>query len=113
FCSQAVTAQSTQDLLIFFSSISSFLPVLFPSSLSPSYHTFSRKKSIHTVYGMDAWDFSIELSVFRSDVFDAEADSSHLVFSKADCLDFVSQCQNIFYVVDALFADLGNVNHSL
>ena len=53
------------------------------------------------------------LSVFRRNVFDTEADSSHLIFSKTDCLDLVTKCKHVFYMVDALFADLGNMNHSL
>ena len=45
-------------------------------------------------------------------VFDAEAHSAHLVFSKAYNLHFISQGQNILYPVDALFGDLGDVYHA-
>ena len=55
--------------------------------------------------------FNISLVLFA--VFDREADSSHLVLTKADNFYYIAQCQNILYTVDTLFCNLGNVNHSL
>ena len=45
-------------------------------------------------------------------IFDAEADASHLVFSKAYNFHNIAQCQNVFYMVDTLFCDLGDVYHT-
>ena len=46
-------------------------------------------------------------------IFDREADSSHLVFAKADNLNFITKCENILNTIDSFFTDLGNVYHSL
>ena len=45
-------------------------------------------------------------------IFNAEADASHAILAEADHCDIVAQCQDIFHMVDALFRDLGNVNHA-
>ena len=46
-------------------------------------------------------------------IFDREADSSHLVFAKANNLHNITESQNIFYMIDPLFCDLGDMNHTL
>ena len=60
-------------------------------------------------HGAAVLSFSV---LFFLTVLDGEADSSHLVLSKADNLHHISQGQNILHPVDPLFCDLGDVNHA-
>ena len=45
-------------------------------------------------------------------VLHGEAHSAHLVLAEADNGNLVAQSQDIFHAVDALFCDLGDVNHA-
>ena len=51
--------------------------------------------------------------VLSRNILDGEADSSHSVFAHADTGYCITKSQNIFYMFDSLFCNLGNVNHSL
>ena len=49
---------------------------------------------------------------FRRNIFDGEADSSHLILAKAYHLHLIAKGQYILHMVDALFCDLADVNHA-
>ena len=49
---------------------------------------------------------------FRRNIFDGEADSSHLILAKAYHLHLIAKGQYILHMVDALLCDLGDVNHA-
>ena len=49
---------------------------------------------------------------FRRNIFDGEADSSHLILAQAYYSYYIAQCQDIFYTVDSLLSDLGDVYHA-
>ena len=51
--------------------------------------------------------------VLSRNILDGEADSSHSVFAHTDTGYCITKSQNIFYMFDSLFCNLGNVNHSL
>ena len=49
---------------------------------------------------------------FRRNIFDGEADSSHLILAKAYHLHLIAKGQYILHMVDALLCDLADVNHA-
>ena len=54
----------------------------------------------------------IFLSLLLSYILHGEADSSHLILAQAYYCYYVSQGQDIFYTVDSLLSDLGDVYHA-
>src|SRR5699024_8511185 len=51
--------------------------------------------------------------VLFSYIPDTEAESSHLVFSEAYCLDNIAESKNILYFIYSVLCNLGNVYKSL
>ena len=54
----------------------------------------------------------ISLSLLLSHILNGEADSTHLILAQAYYCYYVSQGQDIFYTVDSLLSDLGDVYHA-
>ena len=45
-------------------------------------------------------------------ILHGEADSAHLILTQAYYSHYIAQSQNIFYTVDSLLGDLGDVYHA-